>query len=352
MPVKNSLLLALLTACLEFQVTAWADTFPRYTVDAMCNMADVIIEGTYLGGNIVQIDRIHKSSPALNKTSKIIEVEQLQQHDIALWRDPPEHGATLATRKLALFLMPGSKASEWASIATIDADGGCGSCGLFWFDDSTCYGYMQTMNPGPYGLFAATHPSSWQIPLTISNLRADIATGLANSSEWRRSLALQDPSEKAQALARYLLNSTSPLGDKGTFLYAVREPMAALGKSAVPALIQVLRNAPANEKLDPTVLILYDIGQPATPAIPDLCALLTQPERVYTGYILAALGSTGNPSVIPILERYLNNPDIRLVEDATRALKMLRSKLDEASKYPVEQAVPGYPPQGVGSPDP
>jgi hypothetical protein len=229
-----------------------------------------------------------------------------------------DDGKTLETRNLVLFLVQ-KKPGEWTSISTIDGEGQCGSCGLFWFDDLTCYGYAQETNPGPYVLLPPKH-ASWRIPKTIVDLRTDIETGLANSREWRRSLAIENPAEKARALARYLLKSTSPKGDKGTYLWAVRQPLAALRKDAVPALIQVLRTAPVDERLDPAVLILLDIGAPAAPATPDLIRLLDEPERAFTGYVLSALGPTGDLRAVPYLEKYLKSENERLARDAREAL--------------------------------
>jgi HEAT repeat protein len=98
--------------------------------------------------------------------------------------------------------------------------------------------------------------------------------------------------------------------------------LASLGKDAVPALVQVLRTAPAGAKLDPAVLILYDIGRPGAQAIPDLVALLGKPDRVFTGYVLSALGSTGDPRAIPYLEKYVGGTDERLDRDAREALAL------------------------------
>ena len=185
------------------------------------------------------------------------------------------------------------------------------------------------MNPGPFVLLTAKDSQNFDVqrtPQTIDDLRKEIEIGLANSSEWRRSLAIEDPSERAQALARYLLKSTSPQGDKGTYREAVRKPMAALGKDAVPALIQVIRTAPTGEKFDTAVLVLYDIGPPSAPAIPILIELLSQPDRVFTGYLLSALGSSGDPRALPSLEKYLESENERLAGDAKEALAKFRKR--------------------------
>lgn len=325
--MRRSMPLVLLVAVLALHGTAGADMFPQYRVDAMCDQADVILEGTCVGKNIVKIDKVHAGAPLLGKDAGAVEVAQLDRHSKSLFLG----GKIIAATKLVLFLRHGKEANQWEAISTIDDAGQCGSCGVFWFDDATCYGYMQEKNPGPYGLFAARDPRL-RIPRTIEDMRADIETGLANSREWRRTLTIGDPTEKAQALSRYLLKSTSPKGDKGTYRHAVREPLAALGKGAVPTLIQILRNAPPDENLDEIVLILYDIGTPAAPAVPDLHALLTQPKRVFTGYVLSALGSTGDVRAIPDLQAYLENDDERLAHDAKEALDTLRTRQAQMSR--------------------
>lgn len=307
-----------------------AEEFASYSVDTMCGKADVIVEGIDRGGNQVQIATIHKPSPLLNGDREVIEVMQLQDHDKTVWSGWEAKGKILETKRLVLFLVHDSKTGNWASIATIDADGGCGSCGLFWFDNSTCYGYRQMMNPGPYVLTAA-NGSGARTPQTIASLRSGIAIGLANANEWKRTLATDDPQEKAKALARYLLKSTSPKGDKGTYLYAVRAPMAALGASAVPVLRDVLRSAPSDEKLNAAVLILYDIGPPSAQAIPELLALLVQPSRAFPGYVLGALGSTGDSRAIPALEEFARCDDQRIASDAREALARLLKKRSATS---------------------
>lgn len=326
--IKRALISAVLLN-LTFQAITWAGTLPCYTIDAMCNKADLIIEGTCLGGNKVKIDKVLKASVLLDEKAEAVEVSHLTEHGKTFWTGSVNKGETLYARKLVLFLVRDKKLSQWESIATVEKNGIWGSCGLFWYDDSSCYGYIQALNPGPYVLVSAK-VSEGLIPKTFADMKRDIATGLANSCEWQRSLGMKDPSKKAKALARYLLKSTSPQGDKEFYLHAVREPMAALGRDAVPALIHVLRTAPKGEKLDHTVLILYDIGVPSAQALPELRELLAQPERVYAGYVLSALGAAGDIRVRSDLEIYAKSNNKRLAESAQKALRML----DEVQKNP------------------
>lgn len=324
-----------LMVAVAFPAIAQAAVFPHDTVDAMCDEAEVILEGVWQGENSVRIDKFHKTSLLLNKESGAVEVSQLNEQSRTIGDGHHLAEEALKTKKLVLFLVREKKSGRWEPIASITTEGRRGSCGLFWFDDATCYGYQQMINPGPFVLVPAKHTENFdlnRIPKTIHELRKEIEIGLANSREWRRSLAIEDPTQQAQSLARYLLKSSSPKGDKGTYREVVRKHLAALGKDAVPVLIQVLRTAPAAERLDTTVLSLYDIGQPAAEAIPELHALLTQPNRVFTGYVLSALGSTGDARAVGDLEKYAKSNDERLGKDAKEALARLRTIQTQASK--------------------
>ena len=315
----------IITLNLMLQAVVWAGVLPRYSIDVMCDMADVIIEGTHLGGNKVKIDKVLKDSILLDDETETLEVSRLSEHSKTVWNDSVIKGKILETKKIILFLVQDKSLKVWESISTIDRIETCGSCGLFWYDDTSCYGYMQALNPGPYVLVSAKIAEGL-IPKTLGDMRIDVATGLANSREWQRSLSIKNPSMKAEALARYLLKSTSPQGDKGSYLHSVREPMAALGKDAVPVLIHVLRTAPAGERLDVTILALYDIGSPSVQALPELRELLTQPERVYTEYVLSALGSTGDATAKNDLEAYAKSSNKRLAEAAKETLKKFYSE--------------------------
>jgi hypothetical protein len=196
------LLLVLLAAACP----ARADSFPWDSVDKMCDEAEVIVEGEWLGKNLVRIDKVLKAPESFKKDTKEIEVGYLDKHDRNVDRlGRLKEGQPIKTKQLVLFLEKDRQGS-WRSRHTIDVDGTCGSCGLFWFDDDACYGYAQFDNPGPYVLFKG----GGRVPKNIAALRAEIAAGLENSRRWRAVLAVKNPQEKAKALAAYLLPRTSP----------------------------------------------------------------------------------------------------------------------------------------------
>ena len=302
-------------------VPATASLFPHYSVDKMCHMAEVIVEGTYVGTGRVQIQRLYTGSPPVPKESAIIEVPALEQHTLEIGeRFTPGPGRLLVTRQVVLFLK--SVNDKWTPLATI----GHGSCGVIWYDEEACYRYFQFVNPGPYGLKKsdANHPSP-DVPGSIAQVRQEIAEGLANAREWRRTLAIADKSAKAEALARYLLPSTSPKGDKGTHRYSVLTELRPLGRDAVPALIQVLRNAPENENVDTVVFTLKAIGPPAAAALPELIALLTQPKRASKDLVLCALRATDDPRAEAYLAPKTTRND-ELIAKHEKYLEMLRKQ--------------------------
>jgi hypothetical protein len=297
-----------------------------WPVDPMCNHASVIVEGVHESGNTVRIEKIYKGESLLGKPAATIDVLDLQKHSKARWEDGyPEPKDTIKTVRLVAFLEYSKENQAWASISTRDDRGACGSCGVFWFDEATCYSYRQLSNPGPLRLFAAKD-AEWRTPKTVADLRAAITQGLENSTEWRRSVSLEDPEQQAKAIARYLLKSTSPNGDKGSYRFHVREPMRKLGKQAVPALIEVLRMAPEGESLGPAVLILYDIGPPAAAAVPVLREILASPDCDCTEYILSALGSIGDERALPDLEKYRDGADPALADAAKKAIAKLHEQ--------------------------
>lgn len=295
----------------------------HWPVDPMCHQADLIIEGIHESGNTVRVEKAYKGEPPLWKGAESIEVVDLQKHSKACWEGLRGPKATVESRRLVAFLEYDKESESWVSISTSDDRGVCGSCGVFWFDDSTCYGYAQAVSPGPYRLFAAKD-SDWRTPRTIDVLRAEIAQGLANSREWRRSVSIEDPEQKAKAIARYLLKSTSPKGDKGSYMFHVREPMRSLGKQAVPSLIEVMKSAPAGESVGEAVLILYDIGPPAAEAVPALRDVLAKPDCDCIGYVLSALGSIGDARALSDIEKYRDDADQDVANAARKAIAKMR----------------------------
>lgn len=264
---------------------AYADDYPRLTISTMCDRADAIVEGENSDGDKVAIHRIHKRSEHLAEDTKEIIVADLGLHNRQLWNSYnfTPTGPTPETKKLVIFLAYTAATKSWSALSTITTKGVTGSGGVLWHDKIQSWKYVQTMNPGPYGLV----PSSDSVDV----IRAKIEKGLADSRAWRAVLTIENPEEKAVALCKYLLERTTPTGTDWTFLFHVREPSGALGDTAVQPLIDVLKTAQPDDKLDQVVLVLYDLGAKAKPAIPFLVKLLDRPNKTHPEYIRAALKS-------------------------------------------------------------
>jgi HEAT repeat protein len=87
-----------------------------------------------------------------------------------------------------------------------------------------------------------------------------------------------------------------------------------------------MKKVPACDKLQMNniVLIFYDIGPSAKEALPQLNELLSSPERAYTGYVLSALLSIGDPAAIPHIRPFLKSKEFRVAVTAAQALTALK----------------------------
>lgn len=304
-----------------------ADMLPEPDVDRMCIEVDLIIEGEHLGNNRVKILRVYKPSGLIHKKATHIDVADLQKHVRVpgqlrqfQWLDATE----IRTNKLVLFLTFRSKTKTWHSHYATDQEGQWGSAGLYWYDQQTCYGYQQIMNPGPYVLMPGSQtPRRSRVPESIQAMRAEIGSGLANLRRWQAVLAVKDPAEKARQMARFLLPHTAPPGYRGALRNELREELAKLGGHAVAALIEVINRARPDESLNDTVLILFDIERPARPAVPALCKLLQSPGETSRYYVLSAVRTAGDPAAIPHVRPLLKVKDDQVAVAAAKALGAL-----------------------------
>lgn len=306
---------------------AFGESFPHYSVDMLCDKAELIVEGTYQGNNNVRVEAVLKASPRWEPQEQVIEVAQLDEHSRELFSGFQNTGKQITTDRLVLFLEFDERHEQWRSIATIGEDNLVGSCGLFWVEGGHCFGYSQLMNPGPFALVDQDGPFS-RVPESYDALLQQVEVGLANSTEWQRSLAIEDRTERAEALARYLLQSTAPEGDQGSYMFAVRRPLAQLGIVAVPAVLSALDASEDDDRLNTLALVIYDIGPPAIEAVPKLRELLHEADRqVAKYYLLVAMASTGDPSVEADIQNYTDGEHGVPASEAREALDLLRKRI-------------------------
>ncbi|MCZ6571694.1 MAG: hypothetical protein ACE10D_07970 [Planctomycetota bacterium] len=317
----------LLGALVFVAATAQADRYPRWSVDTMCGRAELILEGRRTTVDDVRIKHIHKASPRLKKGARAIEIAELSRHDRALWHLTlrPEEAPVLPARDVILFLEYDEQRKEWRSLSTIVGGprGTGGSSGVVWTVGSDCYAYDQPTNPGPYVL--QPPGKAHGIPATLEGLRTEIRTGVRNAGLWRAALATEDPAQRARALARFLLNRTSPVTKPSTYRHHVREPMGKLGRHAVPELVRLLATARPEDDLSAAVLVLYDIGPDAGAAVPELCKILGSQRRAES-YAISALRAIGDRSAVPKLREVLRGDNFSRAVDAAQALAALEDR--------------------------
>lgn len=151
-------------------------------------------------------------------------------------------------------------------------------------------------------------------------MREEIRIGLENLKQWNDTLAIKDPIEKNRALVKYLLKSTAPKNDKGTYLYYASEPLLKLGKTAIPVLVELLDNAEANDNLNEAMRILYLFGDEAKPAFPVLCRLLDNSSRVGAVSIIGVLQMLNDSNALPHIRPALKAADYATAVRAAQAL--------------------------------
>lgn len=308
-----------------------ADLLPSPNINELCRHADLIVEGERLEGpgDRVRIVQVFKSPSGRKILEQPIAVRGIgrMDRDVAFTRNPKR----IETQRAVLFLRRGEDDQAWEAIFATEQ----GSPGVFWYDDEACYGYEQIMNPGPYCLVVGRADAKrWDVPADRDELVKRIKTGLRVDRQWEAILALEDPKERAAGLARYLLPHTAPEGYADDFRPELRERLGDLGADAVPALVDVLEKAGPEDNLNATVLILYDIGSIAThrgnpsptgPAVPALRRLLREPGKTSRYYVLSAIRGAADPSLIPDVRRYLDDPDKQVAEAAAETIKALKA---------------------------
>ena len=286
-------------SCLALSaISVWAELLPTWSPHQMCAEAAAIVTGERVGANRVAVREWILSPSDGRKVRSVINIAGLDKHDRMIGTRPDgsdrEQGRRLKSQRLLCFLE--EKSDGWRAMAAA----GQGSSGLVWIERGKCYRYEQWKNPGPHVLLPSREYQ------TEEALRLAVGNGLADREVWERTQKIPHPQEKAIVFCSYLLERTSPEGAHGTYRSRVRRVLPKLGEQAVAELVVLLENAIPGDRLDDTVLILYDLGSAAKPAVPHLVALLQQPGYVHPVRLIEALGRIGDATVAQQLLPYLD----------------------------------------------
>ena len=279
-------------------ISGWAELLPTWSPHQMCAEADAIVVGERVGANRVAVREWILSSPGGRTAGSVINIVGLDKHDRMIGTRPDgadrEQGRRLKSQRLLCFLE--EKSDGWRPMAATEQ----GSSGLIWIEQGKFYRYEQRNNPGPHVLLPSREHQ------TEEALRLAVGNGLADREEWERAQKIPHPQEKAIVFCSYLLERTSPEGAEGTYRSRVRRVLPKLGEQAVAELVVLLENAIPGDRLDDAVLILYDLGSAAKPAVPHLVALLQEPGSVHPVRLIEALGRIGDATVAQQLLPYLD----------------------------------------------
>lgn len=208
---------------------------------------------------------------------------------------------------------------------------GDGSCGVIWIQKGRCYWYQQSNNPSPYDLSEVSVG-----PKTEADLLREIEVGLKEAAAWNTALKLEDPARRAEAVVAYTMASTSPESPpRHTFRLRTRGALSQLGDAAVPALRNQIGKWRAGDSLDEVVLSLYDIGKAAHAAVPDLVALLKQPERANPCCVIPALRATGDQTNVQDIQPFLTHSSEWVRCEAAQAIDALTGTKSNQRKLPV-----------------
>ncbi len=309
-----------------------AELHMQLRVGEMCNEAQVVLEGEYLGGDRVNVVRVYKTNVIL---SDVVIVPGLQKEE-----------KPLSTKRLFLFLGFGEECSFQPSqescfndvvknitsgtltpLRQIDKGG---SDGVIWFDDTCCYRYRQAMNPGPLALFPDFKNYETGEKNSAADVRTEIETGLKESLVWNRASSLTSAYDRTRLMCRFLLQSTSPTPENLRYYqwFAVwHTDWDATGEFAGPYLAELLINADPKESVHEIVRVLGFIGAPhSASAVHSLGALLSgDPERAHPEWVIEAIADAQDPAGITYLLPQLDSDKSYIAAEAGIALCRLKA---------------------------
>jgi hypothetical protein len=367
-PVRTTVKLPVLLFLAIFPLAGIAEQFDRSSVRALCAEAKAIVVGSVIDGDRVRVEKWIQPDPSTQPLPETITIARLSQHRLRPgWPSNIPQPAELPVRRFVAFLK--QKDGHWECLSTVadpPAGAECGSSGLFWILDDTCYAYCQYASPGPYYLCPVAdlrrdsdfHPHiDWLEPVTNEALLlAEIDAGLKDLAAWNAALAEPDPTKKAMRLAAYYLPGTSPVGKRRTFRFKVEDHLSKLEGAAVPALVKALESRQPGDDLTALLWTLRRFPVNTEAAIPELNKLLGSPLERPPLHVLECLARTQNPLIAPAVWPFLFSPYPEVREGAAFALESIvaegASPEELASQSPIIALVHLVPPAALSPENP
>lgn len=173
--------------------SAASEELPRLSVLPLCARSELIVEGTWLGGNQVAVNHVWKSPDGWSPDTTELQVSRMDSLSrvISKFATTAKSQWEIKTPNVTLFLVRDRDSQRWQMF---DPEGeGCPS--VIWWDETTCYHYGRYSNPGSWELFPWNlppgEPSSG--PVTPQRLRTAIAEGLESEKRLPDDFAIAVP---------------------------------------------------------------------------------------------------------------------------------------------------------------
>lgn len=290
---------------------------PHPSVHRMANEAAWIVEGRVAADGSVDVDTTYFAAPSVRPVPHVA-VRGLA----AMSRTPSEFAVAqpkpIQPDAVLLFLVA---SAEGGFEPRLLLDGA--ARGVVWFCGDEVYGYRQCINPGPYelGRFEEFADGERHRP-TPAEVRAELQLGLRSREQWRQTLAIGDPVERANAVARWFSPSTSP--DAARWHERcwpdLREQAKALGAAIVLPLARLVATDADEGAVGFASSVLAELGEVARPAVPMVIARLRQPGAARAFDLVRALQAFGDARAIAVLRDQLAVADDQLAAAVGRAL--------------------------------
>jgi len=313
------LLSCLLVACvlLGAASTRLPSIKPHPSAYRMANEAACIVEGRVVAEDTVAVTRRHFVAPSVQVPERItvpgLSAMSLRPFGFGKQEEP-------IAPDLVLLFLDDAGGGRFAPLYLLERT----ARGVLWLCGEQVYGYRQYINPGPYELGTWEHVADGELDgiATPTDVRAEIALGLAARTKWQATLAIADAKERAAAVARWCSPSTSPDGWRWSERCwpDLRQQARELGPQLVAPLARLVATDADASAVGFAASLLADMGGKATVAAPMVIARLRQPGAANRFDLVRALAALRDPRAIDVLRDNLDADDDFLAAEVALGL--------------------------------
>lgn len=340
-PIACSLLSLKLAACVAVLLggtgshTTAAD-IPRYSIEAMCELADAIVEGEHLGEGRFEVQRVYqlRRGPSISRT---VEVPFIAKQPPQIATSGLKEPTGIATSHALLFL--NRKADYWAPVGIATG----GARGVIWIGEEECYWYVQWSNPGGLRLESRKQDGWGSRGVVFDEDPLDeTSSSISINQRWRDNLEERNPILKSKELARYLTRSTSPARDFRFYARMARQQLASEPAHSSLAVVDAIKHSRSSDSLDDCVAAMGSLfpklqargyDRLLAYSVNAIVPLIGDEKRANQGLLLFYLSGCARPEPLEPLRRLAeSSPD--LTERVTRTIERIENDLSKPRSTP------------------